>query len=408
MEHQVHAELRERGRTVSFYLPDHERDHVQGLIAKGRSFYEADMLQHAATLLKPNDLVIDVGAYVGNHTVFFASICDAEVVAFEPNPPSFAILDRNIALNGLQDRVTAYNKGLGRATAKAEVTCPSRTNQGSAELTLSDDGSVDVVALDDIPLPRAPRIIKIDVEGMEAEVLAGATKLIQDTHPLLYIETQSKAKLAHIFPLLRSWGYSILGQFNPTPTILFVPEGDLLHIINEQVAYSHLEEHLERNRLSGRILDLSHQQAQRFATIEALQRRVEEVAQLEVSNKRHIERIEEMLLRLEHTISGTSELVATTHAVLVENRLHLRRIAAELFSLKHRINAGVAKPQPNPSGNAPAPARRPKAKSGFGRFGRKYRKLLTDPQRFFRDSKSPFVRDVLGDVYHRASRKRRE
>ncbi|WP_428265133.1 FkbM family methyltransferase [Haliangium sp.] len=405
MEHQVHAELRERGRTISFYLPDHERDHVQGLIARGRSFYENDMLQHAATLLKPNDLVIDVGAYIGNHTLFFAGICDAEVVAFEPNPPSFAILDQNIALNGLQDRVTAYNKGLGRACAKAEVISPSRKNQGSAQLTLSDDGQVDVVALDDIPLARAPRIIKIDVEGMEAEVLAGAAKLIQDAHPLLYIETQSKAKLANIFPTLRSWGYSIVGQFNPTPTLMFAPEGELLSIINEQVAYSHLEAHEERARLSGRILDLSHQEAQRFTTVEALQKRVDEVAQLEISNKRHIAHIEEMLLRLEDSLSGTSEMVATTHAVLVENRLHLRRIAAELFSLKRRISAGVAKSQP--SGHAPAPARRPKAESKLGRFGRKYRKLRSDPQRFFSDSKSPFVRDLLGNAYRRASLKRR-
>src|SRR5688572_25198764 len=101
------------GRAITMYLPDGD-DPVQEKIRNRRGFSEAELLEDIRARVKPGDLVVDIRAHVGNHAVYLAAVAGAQVLAFEPQAGPFAILQRNVELNGLQEQVTAVNRALGR------------------------------------------------------------------------------------------------------------------------------------------------------------------------------------------------------------------------------------------------------------------------------------------------------
>ncbi len=234
-EPHLHVDVGET--STAFWLPERESDHVQGTIWKTKAFYESEMLAHAAALLDPGCEVVDVGAYIGNHTLFYANVCKARVVAFEPNPEAFRTLTTNIELNALTKSVTAICAGAGDTPGQAELVHPAKGNAGMCKLKPQSTGDVEVVRLDDQASIVAPSLIKIDVEGMECDVLRGAKKTITTHHPLLYIECARSSHFAQVSALLTDWGYSPLALFNATATICFAHRASVTSVINEQIGY---------------------------------------------------------------------------------------------------------------------------------------------------------------------------
>lgn len=140
--------------------------------------YEPHLLEQIWRL-SLTGLAVDVGAHVGNHTLWLAVVCGLRVVAFEPSG-SVEDLRANVKLNGLDDRVAIYHTALGATTTTAR-----RIGKGQFEV---GEGDVPVAALDDMELEDVS-VIKVDVEGMEAEVLAGAVKTITRCQPVIYAES---------------------------------------------------------------------------------------------------------------------------------------------------------------------------------------------------------------------------
>ena len=145
-------------------------------------------------------VVYDIGAYEGLLTLFFASRA-AKVVAFEPNPTTLKRLRRNLELNDFTN-VLVVPMGVGAKAATLELTYDSlMTGGASADPSIS--AALRTVAPHTqtvlIPVDRldtllrtlslpAPHLVKVDVEGMELEVLQGATGLLHHHRPALYIE----------------------------------------------------------------------------------------------------------------------------------------------------------------------------------------------------------------------------
>ncbi len=227
------------GIITRFYLPHRQSDHIQRHIADSGSFYEQDMLEHCRALLQPGDIVIDAGAYIGNHTLFFANVCGAAVHAFEPNPEAFDVLTANIEINNQVDAIQAHSMGLGAAQQTASLDLAGASgNLGTCRLKLSD-GPVTVVALDELELPGPVRLMKIDVEGMEEAVLEGAAGVIRRDLPFLFVECATYASFATVQARLAGWGYAAAGQFNATPTLFFDPHGPTPQVLNQQRAQAH-------------------------------------------------------------------------------------------------------------------------------------------------------------------------
>ena len=135
-------------------------------------FEDMALVLHA---LRPDDLLVDIGANVGSYTML-GGAAGAQVLAVEPIPDTFAWLKRNIAVNGLDARVVALNLGLGRDEGQLRFTRGLDTVNHVLEAGESADDVIEVpvCTLDKVLEGRRPTLIKIDVEGYETEVLAGA------------------------------------------------------------------------------------------------------------------------------------------------------------------------------------------------------------------------------------------
>lgn len=197
-------------------------DHVFANMAKTGVFYESDLLVAVAPFLRRGNHVMDVGANVGTHTVFFAGVCGCEVTAFEPNSAATDQLAANIAANALQDRVTVEQVALGAQPARARIVAGAENNLGTARTELDDNGDVPVGILDDYLGARRVKLIKIDVEGSELAVLQGARRTLERDHPVVTVEARSQHEYNDIRAFLSEFGYVPAGTYGFTPTHVFV------------------------------------------------------------------------------------------------------------------------------------------------------------------------------------------
>lgn len=149
-----------------------------------RADYEREGLQTVARSLLPGELVVDVGAHVGVYCLTMARAVGptGRVVAFEPNPPAAEALRRHIALNHAQKWVEVRQAALGSARGTAML----HTQEGAAapgsslypQSSTSHRVEVEVATLDDLFPDDEPRLIKLDVEGFERQVLMGGKRLL--------------------------------------------------------------------------------------------------------------------------------------------------------------------------------------------------------------------------------------
>ena len=181
---------------------------------------ELDLL---GLLLRPGDTVVDVGANLGTHTVFFAQRVgpSGAVLAFEPQRIVFQMLCANLALNGLFN-VHAHPAAVGRAAGVRElpdVRYDQPSNYGGVSLVEqapaaaaptgdSPGARVPMLALDGLGLQRC-RLLKIDVEGMELDVLEGGRALIEATRPIIYVENNDTARSPALIGWLLARGYHL-------------------------------------------------------------------------------------------------------------------------------------------------------------------------------------------------------
>lgn len=175
------------------------------------------------SLLEPRDIVIDVGAYIGTHSVFFAQKVSQGglVYAVEPQRPSFNLLCANVELNNLTN-VVCINK---IATNEHKIiNIPlldpnSPQNFGALRISRFENGyPTESITLDDLKLGRC-RLIKIDIEESEEKVIAGAIKLIKKCKPILYLENNTVERSEKIIKTVDRLGYRafwhIFNYYNP-------------------------------------------------------------------------------------------------------------------------------------------------------------------------------------------------
>ena len=126
-------------------------------------------------LLRADDLFVDIGANVGSYTVLAGGAVGARCMSFEPSPAAFARLRDHVLLNDLSDRVSLHQVALGSENGYTRFTTGLDTvNHVMASGEPGAAATVPIRRLDDILSGMTPTLIKIDVEGFEAQVLEGA------------------------------------------------------------------------------------------------------------------------------------------------------------------------------------------------------------------------------------------
>jgi len=174
-------------------------------------------------LLTPGDIVVDVGAYIGTHTIPFAkaTLPNGGVYAIEPQRMAFAFLSTNIAINNLMN-VISINKFVSDTIKKIKTLILDQTvaqNFGSLKIpNLKEGETIETITIDSLKLSRV-KLIKIDVEGPEEKVLIGATNTINKYKPALYIEgtnpKNSKKIISRVFDLGYQAFWHIFNYYNP-------------------------------------------------------------------------------------------------------------------------------------------------------------------------------------------------
>ena len=151
--------------------------------------HEFEDMAFVLHILRQGEGFIDVGANVGSYTVLAAGVVGARCISIEPIPVTYNCLIDNICLNRLNDRVLALNIGLGREHGVLRFT--SDLDTVNHVLEGADVGAssiaVKIERLDAVALGFEPKVIKIDVEGFETNVIAGAHDVLTRTSLLAVI-----------------------------------------------------------------------------------------------------------------------------------------------------------------------------------------------------------------------------
>lgn len=199
---------------VRFYLPNCYEDLIQTSIMESE-FFDFEVLKNLRKYIKENSVILDIGANIGNHTMFFMHFCHPEkIYAFEPVPATYSILAKNMVLNNHDGIVTAYPYAVGKSKGHASIASYNKKNIGGTELQEDAEGSMEIVSLDDF-LPELNRLdfMKIDVEGFEGRVLEGAIKTIHRFKPIIYIEIFEE-NFDHVDLWLRDQGYEVVQRYH--------------------------------------------------------------------------------------------------------------------------------------------------------------------------------------------------
>jgi FkbM family methyltransferase len=185
-------QVRSRDKGLTFFV--HHRDLIGRHIAKYGT-HEPIPTRWIDSYLRdaPPGIFIDVGANLGWHAVHAAQHRSVEmVVAFEPDPFNGWLLDRNLTGNNVEN-VVVSNAAVGAQTGTVRLHRYKSSNYGRHSL-LTDYGygarTVPIVDLDSALqnfglAGRLVSVLKIDVEGYEPAVIAGATKTLERTSAVI-------------------------------------------------------------------------------------------------------------------------------------------------------------------------------------------------------------------------------
>jgi len=158
-----------------------------------------------------NSFVLDIGANIGTHCIPVSKHV-RRVVAFEPDEHNFDLLVKNCAETGCKN-ITTNRMALGHDTYHGGT----RFDYGKTKMSSGTD--VIVTALDNIKGFPSVDFIKIDVEGMEPEVLEGASGTISYYQPHLLIEMQEENNYQTVFDFLSKHQYNVywypVATYNP-------------------------------------------------------------------------------------------------------------------------------------------------------------------------------------------------
>ncbi|UWQ94051.1 FkbM family methyltransferase [Rhodobacteraceae bacterium M385] len=172
-----------------WFATNMERDPIQRS-HRNKRFFEPEELTLIHSYLPKGGTFLDIGANVGNHSLYAGLFCDAgRIIPFEPNPLAYRLLVLNLVMNGLNDRTTFDYVGFGASDVDGEgfSMTERRKNLGAARM-VPGEGEIATLRPDDFLTDETPDFIKIDVEGMEMSVLRGLQKTIRRTRPVLLVE----------------------------------------------------------------------------------------------------------------------------------------------------------------------------------------------------------------------------
>jgi FkbM family methyltransferase len=234
--------------------------------AVGANRFEPRMARLYAALIRPDDVVLDVGANIGCTSILFAQLA-RRVVAFEPVPKTFDFWRQNIDASG-HANCLAMNFALGDDNKTSHMHY-SEANRSGAFVADSVDGTgesaaVDVRRLDDVVGSLGVPVvdfIKIDVEGYERKVIEGGWSTIAANRCLIQMELNSWCLNAMHRVALPDFLDFLLDRF---PLVYCVEKGSYANIRKIPVRWHVMHENIIERRFKEMVLGFDSSRLQRF------------------------------------------------------------------------------------------------------------------------------------------------
>jgi len=206
-------------QNYQFFIEPDKKDHIKSILLAGKP-WEPYLRGYMAKYIRKNSQVVDVGAHIGTHTVYFSTLVGerGQVYAFEPQLKIFLELNANLLANRANN-VKTFRYALGDKMGRIEMNKSEIENEGGTAVGHGGDRA-DQITLDSLKLNNVS-FIKIDVEGYEDHVLDGAVKTITQNKPVILCEIQGhvspenatsadKARIKQTLGKFKAWGYRIL------------------------------------------------------------------------------------------------------------------------------------------------------------------------------------------------------
>jgi FkbM family methyltransferase len=215
-------------RTAGYPLWVHPRKGTLSRAVIRRGYWEPGVTAAFVEHLAPGAGVIDIGANFGHFTLTAANRVgrDGIVIAFEPEPRTFALLSENVRL-GAYANVRIEQKAVSDSAGVLALAIDTG-NPGGHSLTAANIAAgaervdVDVVTIDGYLAAHLPGrridVIKIDVQGFESHVLRGARALIARDHPVIlceiapYMVVESGGVVGDLFAMLADYDAFVLSE----------------------------------------------------------------------------------------------------------------------------------------------------------------------------------------------------
>jgi len=169
----------------SFYI-DNTNDTIKGTLSRGE-IWEHTIVQLIKKYAKQGTIAVDLGSHIGTHLLSMSQAVGNKgyVIGFEPQKKMFSELRMNMLLNHCQN-VGVYRCAVGKEFKRIQMNRAISANEGGTSIGHGGDFA-EVIPLDSLQL-KDVSLVKIDVEGYEDEVLAGAEATIRRNHPTIIIE----------------------------------------------------------------------------------------------------------------------------------------------------------------------------------------------------------------------------
>ncbi len=161
--------------------------------------YEPEQTEVFATHLKEGDVLFDLGANNGYYTLLSAKLVGprGRVLAFEPSPGNAHFLRKHVAINRLEN-VKCFEEAVGESEGVIRFSSCTQSGTGTGRVSDSGDIEVRMRCLDEIVEQEGvvPTHIKLDVEGSEMKVFAGAMRTLSRDRPVIFLSTHGTREQA--------------------------------------------------------------------------------------------------------------------------------------------------------------------------------------------------------------------
>jgi FkbM family methyltransferase len=258
-----------------------EDDYIFETIKKSGDFYEADLLKKWTPHFNNADCILDIGANIGNHSLYWSVNTKArKIYAFEPLPQNYEILCKNVAINHLHEKVLCFNCAVGERNGNVALESLDERNMGTARFAVSEaETDIKLVSIDAFcaqsGLPQVD-LVKIDTEGFEVSVLRGMDSVITKFHPVIWIEAGSDT-ITDVLSIITLYGYAVFSVH--ASNLLFLhPDKhtdakplDINQVLPE--FFNHVE---RRNQYYGLSLKLSDENSRVKKAYRESEQRIEE------------------------------------------------------------------------------------------------------------------------------------